>query len=71
MNVDDTVTKGVFKDEEAGILTYTLREKQPKEKEQIIIPKYNSIKDIYVESLKYITDKDYKNLTLKDPKNEN
>ena len=71
MNADDTVTKGVFKDEEAGILTYTLREKRAKVRETTNLPKYTSIKDIYIETLKFVTDDDSQTLADKNLNNEN
>ena len=68
LNADETIIKGVYKDEEAGIVTYTLREKQPKGKESTM-PKYNSITDIYIETLNYITENEYPNLNQSQTEN--
>ena len=57
VNSEVSLIKGVYKDEEAGILRYTMIEKEAKKQENITLPGVKFFKDIYVQTIKNLKNK--------------
>ena len=51
-NSEVSLIKGVHRDEEAGILRYTMIEKEAKKQEKITLPGVKTSKDIFVQTIK-------------------
>ena len=52
INSEVSLIKGVHRDEEAGILRYTMIEKEAKKQEKITLPGVKTSKDIFVQTMK-------------------
>ena len=57
INTDVVVREGVFKDKEAGILTYTILPKKLIKENGVVLHRVNNINDVYIQTMESIAEK--------------